>query len=834
MPDSLIIAEQIELLGGGSPSTNPACLGAQFRLAPGWDLSAPQPTSDIVASLVLDGERPVGQRASNRTVQLPIVITAPLVTTVDAARAVLIGAREILMRAIDQEQWILRWTREGSTLPTLFDCFRATPTVVSYVLPYEQQLICQMQISFPAMPYGRSDAPITVNFTSPIAGETPPPSPVVIDDFFTVTGAQWRKSTNSAVGPSTAFWDPAIAPADNPTGAGMSAQYARSGLSLDLTGLTAVTMWAGFCDTVDFPRWARQGGPVMFVFTLTDDGGNVLSFYKVKNLQGSDSVVTPVWHKVRASIPASTVFNFASVTGYSVTVTNRGTGDLQYTQLYLDAVTAVPPITVPGTTPQNGVVYDLAGMTGSARSPISLQVQQAGTPVQVTQTISIAGGGEWIAPYGVTSVGVFAVAAGGAGSSRPSPSLGGCGGGGGGGTAGNAAVAVTAGVAYPYAVGFGGSPGATPANGGDTVFEGNTVTVAANGGGSAAYNSAYGGAAGAAGTGGYAGGAGGTSSGAAYGAGGGSSGGTASAGSAGSATGPGGAAVTGGGIGGWGGEGHGYAGGTRAPGGPGGGGGGAGTNAGQGGYGAPGELQLTYDQPPQFSTLIAHRPGFYGSETLLPFVELPQGSIPDGTAQFPVASLIPSLNARFNSTYTIVAVADVWDDPSVLHTLTVTVTQWESVGGPSYSQSVVLSDFYPSAYESGICILGELTLPGKELPKQNLAAFYTVSIESSDTADTFYDILFLDTLGSTVIIQTLTPYTNLYTIAPGSLRDIGMVLGSSLDMANAISVLDQAIVTGGPLTVDLDGNQALLLYSTSGAPSCQMTYFPLWYLDRLA
>jgi len=48
--DSLIISDHIELLGGSVPSANPACAGAIFKLQPGFDLGAPQPTTDIVAS----------------------------------------------------------------------------------------------------------------------------------------------------------------------------------------------------------------------------------------------------------------------------------------------------------------------------------------------------------------------------------------------------------------------------------------------------------------------------------------------------------------------------------------------------------------------------------------------------------------------------------------------------------------------------------------------------------------------------------------------------------------------------------------------------------------
>src|ERR1700690_2396092 len=123
MPDSLVISNQIECLNGSPPSANPLAFGARYYLQPGGDPGAPQPTTDFVASLLLDGERPFGRRASNRTIKLPIWITAP-------NRQILAAAREVLQQAIDQDYYTVTWTRDpfngnpGNTpLPLLFDCF---------------------------------------------------------------------------------------------------------------------------------------------------------------------------------------------------------------------------------------------------------------------------------------------------------------------------------------------------------------------------------------------------------------------------------------------------------------------------------------------------------------------------------------------------------------------------------------------------------------------------------------------------------------------------------------------------------------------------------------
>ena len=72
MSDSLVIANSIELLQGdegGQLSTLPMLGNTIFALndqQAAYDLGAPQPTVDILASLITDGERPQGRRASNR------------------------------------------------------------------------------------------------------------------------------------------------------------------------------------------------------------------------------------------------------------------------------------------------------------------------------------------------------------------------------------------------------------------------------------------------------------------------------------------------------------------------------------------------------------------------------------------------------------------------------------------------------------------------------------------------------------------------------------------------------------------------------------------------
>ena len=145
--DSLVIDNIIELMGGTpgvqsslpelqDPATGRSVIfripftGGNVAIGTGgtsgpYDLGAPQPTTDMVESLLLDGERPFGDRASNREITIPILIFAPSLATLAAAK-------EALLRVIDQQTWKLIWRPAETGLPIEFDCFRAPPSVITY------------------------------------------------------------------------------------------------------------------------------------------------------------------------------------------------------------------------------------------------------------------------------------------------------------------------------------------------------------------------------------------------------------------------------------------------------------------------------------------------------------------------------------------------------------------------------------------------------------------------------------------------------------------------------------------------------------------------------
>jgi len=613
---SLLIASAIELLGFGQPSTLPQCTGAIFQLAPGYDFSAPQPVTDIVGELILDGERPFGRRASNRTMTLPIVITVPATGDDLADQATLTAARETLLQTIDAQTWTLTWTSD-SGLPLVFDCFRALPTVVSYSVRHDRSLVSQVTISFQALPYGRSDAPQRLAFDSPVTGggiPPPPASPVTLTDFETVSGTGWTASTVHITGSHSAYWngfdDPTTFNGQN----GEVITYHATFSSKNLTGLTSLQMWIGFSSEQAWDYWGS--GPVTptVTFTLKDSAGRAVSFGTTVSSTVGRLDLTPTWNQVTAALPGSIgSFNLAAVVACDIKVSHYSGFWLN---VFLDDLTA-QPVTTGAAASARGSLYTLHSVVGTSHAPLNLTFQQSGATA--------------------------------------------------------------------------------------------------------------------------------------------------------------------------------------------------------------------------FKTLVAHRPGPDSPLNLTPFVSTTSVTDPPDGREYAVTSQVSGQNARFSGTYTVVAVANSWASSGSPRTLTITLHQYEYTSGPSSTQSVSRT-FTPSTdIVNGIAVIGELTLPGKDIAADNTDAYFTLGITDTNSSDRFLDVLLLDTQGQTVIInEASTSYVTYYLDEPTPDRDLGRVLGSATDRTQAVSVLDSAFVSGGPLTVDGGTDCVLFAYAVEGAPAIGANYYPRWFVDRLA
>jgi hypothetical protein len=241
--DSLVLGGVIELLGGGIASTHPQCAGAIFALGAEeqWDMGAPQLTYEQTASLLLDGEVVTGWRASNRTPTIPVVIKVPSTGDDDADRLTLAGARELVLQVTAADYWELTWTRSAGD-PLIFDCMGLSATTIHSSIKHEQQLIAQLEITFQAFPYGRSDVQETIAFNSPAQQFPQPPTPDTLDDFVNFTN-NFLRGTNSTFETGVGTW---VADA-NCTVAQSSTQAHAGTFSLRLSSTAAGSMSAGSC-----------------------------------------------------------------------------------------------------------------------------------------------------------------------------------------------------------------------------------------------------------------------------------------------------------------------------------------------------------------------------------------------------------------------------------------------------------------------------------------------------------------------------------------------------------------------------------------------------------
>jgi hypothetical protein len=257
-----------------------------------------------------------------------------------------------------------------------------------------------------------------------------------------------------------------------------------------------------------------------------------------------------------------------------------------------------------------------------------------------------------------------------------------------------------------------------------------------------------------------------------------------------------------------------------------------------GGAGANGQIRVTPYLPSAFKTLIVHRPPLGTLKTFQPLVPVGGGSdIPNGTIQYTMPQPVTGVNADFGGTYTILLVAALWPwSGSAARTITVTVTQYEYAGGASYSVSTLPVTVTPQQVTNAIVTAGVLTLPIKAVAPDNLGGYYTVSVTDTITTDRFYDCIFLDTMGQTVIVNKAAGgYVTYYIDAPDPNVSLGRIMGSQLGRPDAISVMDSCqAISGGPMYIEpADGDNMLFVYSADGlAPNTSVGYFPCYYFDR--
>jgi hypothetical protein len=440
MSDSLVLANSIELLQGdegGELSTLPGLMNTTFALNDGqgtYSLGSPNPTVDILASLITDGERPQGRRASNRVLSLPVAI-------VSDTRDNLALARETLLQLVDAqetERFTLTYTRDGTTSsvgPLILDCWRAEATDIAYSVTEEAQFCCELVLSFEALPYGRSDTPNQVSFLNAASGSSAPATPITLDLFNALPQGMagiWKETSAAVNGGYAAY-----CPSPNNNQQVTTPLYVNQNIGIiDLTNgtglpvLNVIQFWAGFASQAYFNNWANHKSEVRFIVTLYDVNGQIVQASRQNTVAESNSYANPKYHNIQVRMPVTqnSAFLWSQVVGFSIKIQNFHDGNLHNSNVFLDNCNAISQsMAVANHT--RGSIYKVNGVEGTVHTPVSLVAQQQASTSPTTATLA-AGTASWQNPAGVTQGTIEAYGPGGNGGFVTATAYGGGGGGG--------------------------------------------------------------------------------------------------------------------------------------------------------------------------------------------------------------------------------------------------------------------------------------------------------------------------------------------------------------------------------------------------------------------
>lgn len=226
------------------------------------------------------------------------------------------------------------------------------------------------------------------------------------------------------------------------------------------------------------------------------------------------------------------------------------------------------------------------------------------------------------------------------------------------------------------------------------------------------------------------------------------------------------------------------------------------------------------------NSLLAHRPPADQDANL----QILTGVTVAASPSHPAATTIAANNAHFNGTYSaVLGVSTV--GAAGANTLAVTITQLEN--GASVA-SQVLNVTYTSPQADRLVKLGEITLPLRAVPTDNTTTTYTIDVNHTAGADTYSDFMLLDTRGQTVIADPPAAVGAVYLDAPTMLTTLGNIYASAAgNRTDAYGILDTALITGGPFVFD-PGNNRMLVWSDTAAPTLTVTYYPRWLDERVA
>jgi hypothetical protein len=394
----------LELLSGA---------GGIYHIADGQrGLGDPQAVVASVRAQLTMGSAVVGRFTDNRHVSLSVVVTA-------ANRTSLSAACEALAYQVNQPVNTLVWKPSGG-LPTVFDTWRGQ-VAASWSAKFEAADARVMQITFDALPFGRSDTRTVISGSS---------GSVALADFSTPTGFTYKtvSSTDGTLypdllnndatkvasvpmpitGTNHAAITASPAPIDGTTGSTqVDANWYESAASYTYTTTTLSSgQSAGGTTTTTVPAQGTaaiaispaSGGPWNISATPNVSAAIYSGTYGTQSvyLKLTDShAVTQTfpmtlksateasgqWDYFAVNVAGSTI-DLANVTAWSLIVAvgrySGYTTGLASTPVILGRLKGYP-VSSSQVTTLTGTVLKLASVPGSARADASIQIDRGGT-----------------------------------------------------------------------------------------------------------------------------------------------------------------------------------------------------------------------------------------------------------------------------------------------------------------------------------------------------------------------------------------------------------------------------------------------------------------------
>lgn len=330
----------------------------QYVLATGIDTGQILPDTTTLSSLLFDGDIVSGDRTGNRTWNLTILVFA-----VNPTRADLSAQINALLAALNVDSFPVVWTPGGCPSSTVMTRGRPTLTVQKSLI-VNDSLAAQVAVSFQTGPFMASTGVQTI--TVPASGG---PAQLQVDGMNTspFTNGTLNTSTKFEGAGSCAFTMTRSAPFPSTTvytsrivGRALSgddlSSYASASVRLNLENLAIPV---GVTVTL---RLTDGGATYLFPFTYSAVAVNAAWILCTFDLMSvSPSLLTAV---TQWGIELSTT-QYPAIAAGSFTA-------------FIDDLRAYPPGSVGNSTAEGGVLT-IPSIMGSARTPVALEVDRAGS-----------------------------------------------------------------------------------------------------------------------------------------------------------------------------------------------------------------------------------------------------------------------------------------------------------------------------------------------------------------------------------------------------------------------------------------------------------------------